>query len=810
MTGKKGKQPGISPVLVMILLPTVLITAAPKEAWGTIGVIILVITNFWLLVKRSRGLTAETYSHTYCLSMGSSAAERGVAPISAYNALSMVEREDNRKQAQSSDSDRGFYTAPLETSQPASFRLPSVPKSDAQWVPAGTVIELGGLNIPGGMLYVGSTPGYRYRKEPSLIKPKLKVAKVEADISERHMPYSKLSYQSISPEARRAYLQWLAGGRRAPEADIDYVFLFFYGLERRALVDALTNSEASAEIPEIIAEVERLLTIYRDFRFRSYASNFLDYLSHPQAIGDSKLYLTSPPTFAAHGYRMTIPLRIALGQLAMDKRPLDANWALAWALTDPSIFRSASVHRCGAVFGTLFKAEYERRHQAGIVLSRNKTKLKCSYSPASSVLTPPSRSIGDLPDFTEMFITRGKLQRIVNTCTNELEPYSRYLSRNPGNEETLEGLLHLPVTLWPATARAKLEDIQQKIGDELIVMSFGELAGRFNSTGALSRDRVMAFARALESLHIGLEPDVLAGGRTPKAEDQIALFATQPEDRSLRATPAYGAASVTLDLACAVTSADGDTSHDEITLLFQYIDSWSHLSVAHRKRLKVHLSIQVQQPPTLASLQKKLDPLAVEAKRAITSFLAHLVQADGVVSPSEVKLLERVYKSLHIDPELLYSDLHGAAVGSSRSVEPSSAQDQAIASKSPSSIARFVLDHERIAQLQRETAQVSALLAQVFTDEHVEEIVELAEATADSTTTVAGLDADHSAFLRLLVSRQEWSRVELEAAAGGMELMLDGALEQINDMALDQFDMPVTEGDDPIEINSDIMDKLPM
>ena len=123
----------------------------------------------------------------------------------------------------------------------------------------------------------------------------------------------------------------------------------------------------------------------------------------------------------------------------------------------------------------------------------------------------------------------------------------------------------------------------------------------------------------------------------------------------------------------------------------------------------------------------------------------------------------------------------------------------------------FVLDHERIAELQRETAEVSALLAQVFTDDQVEELEQSVEAVEPATETsadVAGLDLEHSAFLRLLISRAEWSRSELEAAASDMELMLDGALEQINDMAFERFDMPVTEGDDPIEINTDILEEL--
>ncbi|MGE8458379.1 MAG: tellurite resistance TerB C-terminal domain-containing protein, partial [Pseudomonas alloputida] len=80
--------------------------------------------------------------------------------------------------------------------------------------------------------------------------------------------------------------------------------------------------------------------------------------------------------------------------------------------------------------------------------------------------------------------------------------------------------------------------------------------------------------------------------------------------------------------------------------------------------------------------------------------------------------------------------------------------------------------------------------------------------STEQLATVHGLDVEHSAFLRLLVSRTEWSRAELEDAASDMELMLDGALERINDTAFELFDMPVTEGDDPIEINPEILDEL--
>jgi len=660
------------------------------------------------------------------------------------------------------------------------------------------------------MIYVGAVRTDRCAApEPSLINPKLKVARGVVDIAERLTGYWA-SYDSISPEARRAYLQWLSSGRKAPHANIGYVFLFFYGLERRVFVDAKSDPNAAADIAGIVSEVERLLVIYGGSgSFSNYAGRFLAFLRMGET--PSRRYLAPPPDNQAYGYEMPIELRIGLGQLATDKQRLPAAWALAWALADHSIGKRTPVSRCQDAFATLFKIKYEQLHGDGMVLPQNKTRLKLQYNTASAALPVQTlEGLGDIPDVTATSAPRKKLQQIVDECTAELEPYSRYLGRNPDTPEALEGLLQLPIMLWPAVARAELDALKQRIGDGMVVMSFGELAGRLKSAGALSRDKVIALARALESLHIGIEPDVLAGSKTPKAEDTVALFATQIEDGDLRVSPAYNAASVTLDLACAVAAADGDTSPEEIMLLSRHVDSWNHLSGAHRKRLKAHLRLQLNQPPTLQSLKKKLEPLASSAKRTVAAFLAHLAQVDGEVSPAEVKLLERVYKVLQLDSQLLYGDLHVAASSASTSTAPTVASVPT-SSASPASVTGFALDHDRIVQLQRETEQVSALLAQVFVDEQIVEPEEPdISGASDDTSSICGLDADHSAFLRLLVSRMEWSREELEAVASDMDLMLDGALEHINDMAFEHFDMPITEGEDPLEINPDIMGKLPL
>jgi hypothetical protein len=97
-------------------------------------------------------------------------------------------------------------------------------------VPPGEQATVGGHVIPGGLLHIG-----RHLGEPSLINPDLSVAAVPGHIV---VPGDGpgLAYHLLSPAARRAYLDWLAGGRRA-DVPSGLVMLFCFGLERRLLLD---------------------------------------------------------------------------------------------------------------------------------------------------------------------------------------------------------------------------------------------------------------------------------------------------------------------------------------------------------------------------------------------------------------------------------------------------------------------------------------------------------------------------------------------------------------------------------------------
>jgi uncharacterized tellurite resistance protein B-like protein len=393
-----------------------------------------------------------------------------------------------------------------------------------------------------------------------------------------------------------------------------------------------------------------------------------------------------------------------------------------------------------------------------------------------------------------------KLHQLVVAATDELDSYSRYVGKNPNGANALEGLLLLPPALWPDSAQKALQGLAARMGEGMVTMSFQNLLDSLEAKTVLTKDKTLALARALEAMNIGIEPDVLGGAKLPKPEEKVVLFSVPPGELSNRTTPAYQAAALTLQLASAVAAADGDFGVEEMGHLRAQVQSWTHLTPSHIRRLLAQLRLLMLAPVSLTSLKKRLEPLDVAAKEAIASFMASVAQADGVVTPAEVKMLEKVYKALGVEPKKVFSDVYAASVG------------VALPASVKAGESGFKLDPARIAALQQDTEAVSAMLARIFTEEPhstptlVEAEPELeAERPPDG---LLGLDEAHSAFARLLLSRPEWSKDDLADVAADLDLMVDGALEQLNEAAFDAHDVPFVEGEDPVTVNPELLEKL--
>ena len=197
---------------------------------------------------------------------------------------------------------------------------------DQCWVGAGETAEVAGYRITGGMVYVGKDlPSLRssgsYEAEPALIQPHLSVDRAAPERSGERIPYWP-SYQQLSSRERAGYLEWLAAGRRSPDAPIAFVFLFFYGLERRILVDGQASDSSREEIPSLLREIEELLTVYgSNGSFRGYASALLE--------AGGLLNRSTPldelvPRFEHRGWDIPLTTKMALGAFAEDGNPIPA------------------------------------------------------------------------------------------------------------------------------------------------------------------------------------------------------------------------------------------------------------------------------------------------------------------------------------------------------------------------------------------------------------------------------------------------------------------------------------------------------
>lgn len=679
------------------------------------------------------------------------------------------------------------------------FKIPVVAKQSVahgKWVPANETIQIAGLTIPGGLLYVGETLSGAYGAQSQcLLNPALPVA-ATGDPTLRQLDYWP-SYSSISSNARRAYLEWLAQGRANPRADIGFVFLFFYGLERRVLVDARADDSARQDLSTIATELKRLLELYGSTSesFQRYASELLEHIELSQV--EERLYEKPVPDLPST-YDVPLYVRIALGQASLDKAPVPPALAFAWATSSPNIFLRTAAQRCPEKFEQLFLLTYSKAYGKGLSLPPNRTKLKVVYRPAAREhygTVANTMTFSELPDVTILTAPVEKLRVIVDQANARLDPYSRFVGKDPDAAATVEALLLLPLELWPEDQQKSLAQLRMSVGENMQVVTLEDLLTVLGWNVALTRPQLLIIASRLREVGIEMEPDVLGGARVPKADDTVVLFAGESQDANHTTSAAFEMAALTLRLAAAVAQADGEFSVAEQEHLSSQVLAWEHLTQAHRQRLSAHLKLLITTPVLLSTLRKKLEPLSPEVKEGIAAFMATLIRADGIVSPEEVKVLEKAYKALGVNADRVFSDLHAVSTGGSL--------------QQTTKAGGLKLDPARIAALQRDSERVSQLLSSIFNEEESAQAQLPVETPTDQRSNLLfGLDEAHSTLARLLLSRPTWSRDELADVTADMDLMLDGALERLNEASFDLHDLSFFEGEDPVEINVEILKKL--
>ncbi len=691
----------------------------------------------------------------------------------------------------------------------------SVPKGrisgpPAQWHPAGKTTTVQGYQIPGGMIYVGEhlpeTSGYG--NDACLIDPKLPLKPGEPWEAGDEMGYWP-KYGQIPEKCRGSYLKWLSTGRSEPEAYIGYVFLFFYGIERRLFVDGPEGLVSESERASLLDEVRRLLKIYGKNRsFRGYANNLL---AVQWALFQSDR--PAPADIDFDDRYCSGPFQLILAKAVASGKPLPADIALQWLRLSPEFGLRTPARRCPKEFRQLFAIRYAQKIGEGLIVKPNKTPLRLEYHGASPSLQRDLKL--NVPDLSNPFILTTPLKKmaaIAEECCSELDAYSRFIGRKDKDPKSVTAMALLPKELMsqaPGTDQVKAR-FAKVCAKGLGLISVETLFKVLNDRppSSLGKKDQENLGSLLDGLGYGMAPDVRFHNMKLAPNGKVIIF-PHGHGQDFKPSREFRTVCTILRLGAMVSQIDSDRSHSERSVLVGLIRDNRELSKIEKYSLLAFMHWCLITPQGTAGLKQQLSNVTDSIKTAISHILVTVAHSDGKIDPKEVKQLEKLYAMLGLDKKLVTTDLHVLAASSGPVTVGLRDPDVSftIPKKPAEKVAvGFSLNEELIKIREEETRLVQGVLEGIFA-EQPEEATGASPAASDAAQApaqadaIAALDKAHQSFFNRLVQQETWERSSLHEVCRELGLMVDGALEVLNEWAFERANAPLIDDGDPVYVD---------
>ncbi len=634
------------------------------------------------------------------------------------------------------------------------------------------------------------------------------------------------SYRSASPAQRSKYIDWILGGRCDPNIDLGYVFIYFYGLERRAIIER-------ADHPMIVEEILRLLRIYGDSRsFRRYASSLLW-----TTVWMSLKSVPIPFNLISEAIAITDwtdeTLNTCLAGFLKSGKPLPEELVYRLAQHDIRSPKSILVKRHSTMHQEAFLKKFRLRYPDGFVPKAGKKDRRLEYHPASMTLGRIHDVGGPLADeripnvlgITSQF---APLVSIWSETIEDLKSYDRASKKAAEGQLTADMYEALPEYLQEGDHphfEAWYELMNKSATEDgWIVLKAGALAIIEGLPERKKLTKGQSIELSVTAYHMGFafEPDARITGKPLEWEQSLSIFPAT--DELSQDIASYHAAAVILELGIGIAAADGQIDELELGRLTSHLESQFDLSTQDSVRLEHLQYLLRRQPPTdftiARSLQKHLN---VKHRKLLGEFLVGIAAVDDEITGEEVKALGKAYRALGLAATDLNALLQTVTVQSST---------EAIASPTERT---FRLDINRINSIMQETALVTEFLRQAMRDEEMESESnafrenDRPELAPPESPIISGVDSievnddpprdpnvtnpqfpdlpNHlHLFLKLVLAKDCWSRNELTELARDQKLMLLASVEQINEWSYDRYgDAILIDADDVFEVQSGLL-----
>ncbi|EAQ67747.1 hypothetical protein MED121_17509 [Marinomonas sp. MED121] len=673
-------------------------------------------------------------------------------------------------------------------------------KRKGRWISESEQLSINGRQLTKGFYYFGgamnSLDGYSI--EPSLVDDKRPASSPSVDseiYTDETLGYWP-SYASLSKDCRGAYLDWLASERSAPDTPIGYVFIYFYGFERRIIEDKTKAQISNDEYIKIFEEVLRLNLAFNANRsFKGYSANFLELMALQRPTLFENRQSSIPDTNNALSFKVELAKTVASGNL------VTAPLALKWLKNTFEYSLKTPARRCEEEFQQLFKLRFSEKFGEGVSVKPNKTKLRLSYHAASNGVNGVDLELGDLPDPSILKGPINKLIPIAEQCTEELSSYSRYLGKTETSRNDIAALMLLPKEL-SNEANSPVIETFKSWANQIISSNDGLTTVKefWTHTGtplpkAFNKKENELVANLAAKAEIGIAPDQRFHHAKLKIGDNIVLF-SPGHGEFFEPSSTFNQVSLAIRLGAMVATIDGTVDHHEKIVLQALINHDDKLSPSEKNSLNAYLTWRLNAPVNNTGLKSRIEKLGVPQVEFLKKFMHSIALADGKIDASEIKQIEKLYTSLGLDKSLVTSDIH--AFASSKQPISAASKDFSIDKNT------FQLDEGILAMHESDTNDAKSMLESIFA---VDEEPEL-EVSLTANANEGDLDSPYKELFETLIAKESWPRKEVHELCGKLNLMVDGTLETINDWAYDKVDAPVLDDDGDIYVDLEIVEEL--
>jgi tellurite resistance protein len=671
--------------------------------------------------------------------------------------------------------------------------------SKLTWYGPGESLIHAGTVVDAGMVFTSERP-LPWPGEPSAIITSMSVAAAAAHPLGDFGYYP--SYDRISAEQRRCYLEWLAAGRKdddPTQRSLGYVFIFFYGLERRIILDR-------DRTPTLIQELIRLLQHYGPaHKSRSLRSYFLQLLHFAGWQLGSDAYRALWPNLLQ--FDIDRPdeegLRFVLANIYQRGEALDWTVAYRLALSNIESRRSTVVARARDKFFALFNQRFNEQFGGGLPLETAKQETIVRYRPASSALAQMMYQENAqeafelrIPNVAGVHRQFKTLPAIWNSCVDDLSGYSRVLSsKKQGQAAALAAWQALPPELRKIEDHplcASFEELLAKGSREddyiflpaAMLASLAGIAERAKLTATNSRD----IALLAESLGWHVAPDSRITGLTLAWNQELALYRITSGEQVRADMP--GTVRL-LYLAVAVAAADGSVEAEEIESFYQLVASQVASDGDSRPVRATEASLRRDPNVALRALPQLSKLIPTESRPFVLRLIAHIAAADSEVSINELKLLRRIARAFQLEPdsaEKLFREDEAFREVTVAVARNRTARGEAIPPRPSIKPQAFALNQERIQALTQETREVISLLSTVMADP---EDIPCAAPTSPSGSSLnsahiewlSGLDTRYHAAVLALVRHDAVTTSDFDCIAAENHLLSDALFSAVNTWA---------------------------